>query len=197
MIHEPPADVPADVLFRRLLRVPRAQLAVDVPLIGRGTVVAIAGQELREAHDEQGDAPDAVKTSRVSARIIALSLHDATGPVFASAAEVGQLEEDDFERVAAAVVPAVTSISPAFGVSNIDAWEARLAAGARHPSNWLAARALGCCYDKRTLTIPKGKRTYYEQHVTDRPDRYFGMPLGELTDGQWLCFRAAKQAVSR
>lgn len=199
MIEQPPSNVAPDALFRLLLRTPRPTLPVviSMPGVAAGgafSVRAITGTELFGARDQADTEPEPLRDRVMVAQLIALSLVQGGAPVFTSPAELGQLDEDDYLAVASVVLPAVATISPVYGLSDTAAWESRLVAGAQHRSNQVAAAALADCRERRTLIRVRNKARCYQITTTDRPDRYYGLPLGQLTDGHWLCYRAACRA---
>lgn len=77
---------------------------------------------------------------------------------------------------------ALEALAPHYGAPRSDA----LAEGARELANLAAAYQLGGCFD----ALPSGL-------VVDRPDRYFGKPLGALLDCQWLAYRAARDVYEQ
>lgn len=78
------------------------------------------------------------------------------------------------------VEEALERISPIFGLALEDPWYAALIAGARDPSNQVAAYALGSSFE------------LIGKVLVDRPALYFGVPPGELVDAHWFAYRAAK-----
>jgi hypothetical protein len=128
--------------------------------------------------------------------LIHLALYENGRQVFASEDSVDQLDGDDFTAVSAAVMPALGVVSPVYGMSDTDAWRGVLVAGCKHASNMHTAGVLGSCVSETSVSKPAGKgRVLHTLHRRERPDRFFGLPLGQLTDGHWLCFRAARRYV--
>ena len=119
----------------------------------------------------------------------ALSLHQDGERVFASGHQLCELLSDtEATDVSAAALGALRIISPSFRACDYDAWLAKLTIGAGHWTSRPQAAALAVCID-----VAAGMTT----RITPRPDRYFGLPMGQLTDGQWLAYRAARQAIDK
>ena len=66
--------------------------------------------------------------------------------------------------------------------------DAVLMKGARHVSNYTITRALGGCME---YAIGMSM-----MHTAERPDRWFGVPLAEMCDAHWFCFRVARRIVA-
>jgi hypothetical protein len=128
--------------------------------------------------------PDVLRPTLIAAELTALSLHDGEARVFADGAEILRLfTERDAVALMRATLEALEVISPSFRRIDEETWERRLAEGAKTGGNAEQAIALALCMDEGVRTgIP-------------RPERYFGLPAGQLTDGQRLVFRAARRAV--
>jgi hypothetical protein len=191
---EPPRHVSPARLFRILLRRPRARIAIpgrlrgaeETPLFAQ----ALTGLEWGEARDEaDGLAAPEARIGRLSCGLIARALVlDDGARVFADAAEAAELlEEPEVHDLGADVLRALAVIGPTYAHSDAGAWAAVLAAGARDAANLHTAFVLGRSID---VSLGSGLRA-----VVSRPDRFFGCPLAELTDGQWLAFRAARKVV--
>ncbi len=182
--HGPPLRVAPERLFRLLLRTPRARLPIALPIAGAPPapffVQAIHPLDEAEAIERHAGAPEALRPHLVAAELTALALHEGDARVFADGAELGRmLGERDAVVLMRATLEALDVISPSFRRIDVDAWEKRLAAGALIGLNANHARLLDLCVEN------------------DRPrlDRYFGLPLGQFTDGQWLAFYAARRAL--
>ncbi len=201
----PPSDVPAERLFRLLLRAPRASLPVRLPIAGAEGGAFCFDAEVRALHplddaaavDAVAEHSEEVRAYMLGAELTALSLHDAGGRrMFATARAVLDMDERDADAVIAATVRALRTVSPSLLRCNHDAWLAYLTLGAAHPSNYARAAALAGCTDGREEIVdargkPVGSR------VIQRPDRFFGVPIGDMTDGQWLAYRAARAATTK
>lgn len=184
---KPPRDVPAERLFRLLLGAPRPALPIshrvrgleDVPLEVRALrpLEEAALYDVVSALEHEESRPRALV-----AEVVAAALWTPRGPAFSSGEGVGALYDDEADELAAAVLSTLDVISPSYRTADAKAWDDVLAEGARAPANISPALALGGC-------VEVGWR------ATPRPDLYFGLPLRELTDGQWMAFRAARAFV--
>jgi hypothetical protein len=180
----PPRHVAPERLFRLLLRSPRAALPIALPiagaLAGAFRVCAIHPLDEAEAIERHATAPEPVRLHLVAAELTALALHEGDARVFADGAELSRmLREREATALIRAAIEALDVISPSFRRIDLDAWEARLAKGALAGANAHQARLLDAC-------VENGE---------PRLDRYFGLPLGQLTDGQWLAFYAARRTL--
>ncbi len=82
---------------------------------------------------------------------------------------------------------ALDTVSPTYVLSDVAEWHRVLVAGARHPTNWWTVREMANCVD---VSLGPGQAFAHE-----RPDRYFGLPVRELTDGHLMAYRAARAAT--
>lgn len=76
----------------------------------------------------------------------------------------------------------VEAWAPHYGAPRTDA----LKQGARDLANLSATYQLGACFD----VLPSGL-------IVERPDRYYGKPLGSLLDCQWIAYRTAREAYDQ
>ena len=106
---------------------------------------------------------------------------------FDGVADVAALSSAEATELAAEVLAALAIVSPTYAHSDSAAWEAALHQGARAHENIHDAIWLGQCVDTSA-----GFSVVY---TTPRPDRYFGLPIGELTDGHHMAFAAARRVV--
>jgi len=183
---QPPAGVAPERLFRLLVQRPRAEMpiafrfaGIDEPLAVR----ALRGPESSAQWPEEG-LPASVAEGRHLAGLIAAALRHRGAPVFETPEQASDLAPGEFYALAGAVVEALSVISPLLGRVDRDAWLTTLAKGAWHPSNRVDAEAMCLAHD-----VVLGSKVYYHP----RPDRYYGAPLCELTDGQMLAFTAARK----
>jgi hypothetical protein len=186
----PPAGVAPARLFRILLQRPRAVAPLTRRITGAEGIAlrvrAVSGlDEAAVADAAEGAGPTGA--SRAAAELISRALFTSDGPAFATAADVGVLM--DFEAVALArdVRAVLDVISPTYARCDVGAWASILKKGAHAAMNWAETLALGGCVD-----IAYGFST---GRLIERPDRYFGVPLAEMTDGQWMVYRAALDVV--
>lgn len=181
----PPKHIPAGRLFRLLLARPyavtpivyRIRGAEHIPLRVRALS---ASDEMAIA--DVGEARPNTRASACASELVRRALLAPGGPAFASAEEVDQMPIESVLSLAKAVREALNIISPTYALAEVALWDARLKEGAR--ANWSEAIALGGCSD-----IAFG---FKSGRLTERPDRYFGLPLADMTDGQWMAYRAAR-----
>ena len=175
----PPLGVPAPKLFRQLLQsrpvrqLPFRFVGVDHdPLQVRGLSLL----EAQEARDEADDE---------TAAIVAHCVLDAHGArVFRSADEVLDLPEGESVALKSAALGVLDAFCPLPGRSDLVAWRETVAKGARDPSNVTIVGLLGAAYE-----IAGG---ISKPRFIDRPERYFGVPLRDLSYAQLLAFRVAR-----
>ncbi len=137
----------------------------------------------------EGVEPRAVWLDRLSLHLLVASLWTPAGPAFPGGAEeAGALEEDEGERLVGEALGALAVVSPSYTRSDSDAWAAALLKGAADPSNMRIAFTLAGAVDV-ALGYGGGRIT------TARPDRYFGLPFAELTDGHLMAYAAARVFV--
>ncbi len=183
----PPLHVAPERLFRLLLRSPRASLPIAPPIAGTPAILAVrAVHSLDEAEaiERHTGAPESLRPALVAAELTALALHEDDAPVFAEGTQMLRLlTERDAMALMRTTIDALNVISPSFRRIDEEAWVRRLAEGAKTGGNAEQAIALALCVEGNARTgIP-------------RPEWYFGLPAGQLTDGQRLAFRAARRAV--
>jgi hypothetical protein len=97
------------------------------------------------------------------------------------------LQEHEAAGLLRATSDALRVISPVFPLSDPEKWGERLQLGAG--VNVSDAIAIGHCYD-----VALG---FGEGRIMPRPDRYFGLPFRELTEGQWFLYRACRAWVEK
>lgn len=124
------------------------------------------------------------RSGATTAGIVAAALLSRGAPVFRSGREVMGLPCETFAGLSGAVMAGLGTISPLYGWSNIDAWLTALERGSRHPSNAAARETMRISHD-----ITLGSKAFF----LPRPDRFYGLPLCALTDGQLLAFRSCRQ----
>jgi hypothetical protein len=185
---QPPPDIPPPRLFRLLCTTPRPLWAIAYRIRGAdGVPLSVRGLRWAECA-EMYDVPDGpAHISHVAARVVATALCTPAGPAFSCAAEVDRLSEPEVLTLAGDVLDALAVISPMYGRVNADLWKARLYEGAAHPVNLNAAVAMAECCD---IAIGFGGSARIA-----RPDRYFGLSVSQLTDGQLMAYRAACSLV--
>lgn len=187
MLLGPPAHVEPARLFRLLIQRPRPRL----PLTWRASaaphvalyVVALRGVEQEEAHDAskaRGGPPD-VQQRALWAELAVRSLRTDDGPALGSAAQLDGLPGHEGAALLGALATALATISPTYGWSDWPAWDRALRKGAEHRSNYGEALTMGACADFGAMG-----------GSSPRPDRYYGLPVADITDGQLMAYRAAR-----
>lgn len=184
----PPRDVQPARLFRLLLRRPRPVLpiafrfawAADMELAVRG----LTALEDATAGDVDPDMPAEVRHSEVARRLISAWLLVDGAPAL-SAEDVAALTEAEAGALWRAVRAAAAIVSPQYRTADVDAWTTALEAGAKHPSNRAVASIV---HFSTELVIGMGGGAN-----VSAPDRYFGIPYADLTDGQIMAYQAAKK----
>ena len=184
----PPKGIPNARLFRLLLARPRpwwplslrVAAAPETPL----HVVALRGVEVEEALDAaKAHGGEDAHFDRFKLEVVARALHTPDGRAFGSADEPGALTDTEGEALVGAVLEGLAIVSPTYARSTVAAWEAALRDGARAGANLHEAVLLGGCVQHGWAGL------------TPRPDLYFGAPLADLTDGQMMAYRAAREVV--
>lgn len=190
---EPPSHIAPAKLFRLLLQRPRARVALAYRFAGaehvRLFVRALRSGELGEAFDAADHLPIELQGSRAMLELVARALVLEGGErVFVDGLAVAELLEGrEADRLALEVCQALAWISPTYARSDTAAWHRVLVTGARDGANLHDAYTLGRCVD---VALGSGFK-----QVTHRPDRYFGGAIADITDGQWMAFRAARSLV--
>jgi len=185
---QPPSYAP-ERLFRLLNRAPRPRLPVSLPFPGiertgcQFFVYGLTSTEIEEAFDESEAEHEAIRQSVLQARLIALSLYDGNTPAFESIDELLDLHSVMFDKLVVSLAPHLQNVSPTFGRIDSESWVAKLAQGAEHISNIQQAIALSQCKNGWTGAA--------------EPDRYYGVPQQQLTDGHWLCVMAAQKLAEK
>lgn len=187
----PPRDVPPERLFRLLLRRPRPVLplafrfpfAPDLALSVRGLTA------YEDACIGDVDPDDPTRKSVIGRRVIAAMLLADGAPAFAGPEAVGGLTEYEIAAVGSAVAEAAAVVSPMRRRVDRDAWDTALQRGAVHPSNIGLTVAVASASE--ALIAPRALI-----HVA-APERYFGAPIADITDGQLLAYYAAKAAMDK
>ena len=186
---KPPKEVAPERLFRLLSKKPRPWWPLEHRVAAaphvKLHVVALRGPEEAECY-ETGDVGTHAGRTAVTAALVVAALHDPRGRVFSEAAQVLMLPTPDFDALANAVFMALAIVSPTEGRVDMAAWSLALKLGAQHRQNINEAVAMAGSAD-----IVIGSKV----HLEPRPDRYYGMPQSDLTDGHRMAFRAAWEVV--
>lgn len=176
----PPPDVSPPRLFRLLVARPRPEQPIAFRFAGVEHAPLVVRAPLA---CEVNAALDVAPSDAAAAALVAVSLYADGARLFGSAADVLDLPDVELPALTRDVLSALARIAPMYGRCNEPAWHEALVRGSQHPSNRTAWRALAGSVD----IVLGAKRPIY----VERPDRYFGVPLADLTDGQWMAFRAA------
>lgn len=181
----PPESVPVGRLFRLVSRRPRPMMPIDHRIRGAESI-ALSIQALRPVEEAEAlGAPLGRDKSGISerhARLVAASLL-ADGSLAFSSHDVlmRHMASREFIRLANAVLDALATVSPSYLTSDTIAWRDGLRKGAKE--NVAVVSAMSSCVD---ISLGFGAH-----HAHGRPDRYYGLPVAELTDGQRMAFSAA------
>lgn len=171
---KPPFHVTPDVLFRRMLELPRPSKAIAYRIRG-AEHIPLTVRSLTW-HDEQ----DGTMLSYIRA-----ALWTPDGQAFSSVAEVGAMAESEVQDLANAVAEALTEVSPSYQRQDWPAWVEQLKLGAADWRNLTVTIALADCADEGYST------------TRPHPERYWGVRPCDLTDGQRMAAHAALVVVNR
>ena len=171
-------------LFRLLVdRAPRLPIAFrfadapEAPLVVRG----LRGSDVMGAIDSALDSPEDARELAFYPLMLEAALVSPDGRPFADAATYRGVDADELRRAWYAVSDALNIVSPIRATADVNAWNRVLHEGAQQ--NGGIVGRIGECLDVSVgfggvVRIP-------------RPDRFFGLPTCELTDGQLMAFAAA------
>lgn len=162
---------PPERLFRLLTKRPRPTL--PLPSLSFAPQIQLAVRAYSSA--EEGSWADQGPRHALAAIVQATVLW--RGVTALTEAQVSRMLPRDFAELTHAVAEAHAVASPTYTRCDTDAWFDVLLAGARHHTNYSTAILLGQSYDWTG--------------GGEQPDRYFGVPLADLTDGQVMAYRAA------
>lgn len=173
----PPDGIEPAALFRRLCQAPRAQIEIDFRFNFIDDLqLYVRALTALEFADALNAGPSA---------LIAASLFTADGPAFSCAQEADLLTELEEAEALTAVLDGLGECSPMYSTCDTLNWSSVLKKGADHGSNVSLTHSLGGCVDAG-----------FERYV-ERPDRFFGVPLMCITDGQWMAYRAARNVYEK
>lgn len=176
---KPPQDVEPGKLFRLLLRRPRPLLRMTYRL-DVAEDVALYARALTPS--ERAIVRDADETER-STLFLSLAVCDGQGaPIFATPEQAWGLQEQEADELSAAVMTAHRVIAPTYDWSDVAAWNKALAAGAGEAGSYALMHQIAASFTPTTAL----KRLFQP-----RADRFFGLPLADITDGQRMAFLAA------
>lgn len=182
-MHEPPNA--ATCTPARLFRVltsgqPRWPLSYRPPGLERFALEArgLSACEAADLFDELDRLERDKRAALLTLDLIALTLLADGRRAFSSPDEVAGLPSHVVTSLGLAVFDALRVCGPLYRSTNDAAWERVLRQGAKE-NPWTASVIGACVDDGPSLII-------------GRPDRYWGKPVIEITDGQWMAFRASR-----
>jgi hypothetical protein len=187
----PPPKCDKRFLFRGLIRRPRPQRALSFRVRGAEHIKlyarALKGLEYVEAFEAGDDVePEHLSISTITAELLSMTVYTASCRAFASGDMVMRLSDNEMSQLGREALDALHFISPTYQRSNLAAWEIALKEGAAHQSNFQEAIAMYKSCD----------RVGMDGTIHERPDRYYGLPMCELTDGHLMVFSAAVKFIS-
>ncbi len=186
---EPPRKFDPGRLFRLLAHPDRPRLPISHRIRGAENVpLEVRAPTCCEFHEalEAPEHPDGMPWRAIIAATVWSGDRRAFG---ISGVSVGQLTEAEFKHLRDQVRKALDVIAPMAGRCNEPAWIAALAQGAAHTFN---RRQTGLMAASRDLVIG-----YSSSVRMFRPDRYYGKPLAQLTDGQVMAYSAACDLIDK
>jgi hypothetical protein len=119
--------------------------------------------------------------------LLLYSVMSGESQVFQTMADVGELHDDDAQSLDAEASKALAIVGPTYDRVDWMKWNDRLIQGADKGGALQAG--LGICVDF-ALGFGVGR-------AIERPDRYWGCPIADLTDGHWMAYRAAREVYER
>lgn len=183
----PPRGVSPARLFRLLLSTPRPKTTIEAEFARIGKlrldVVGLTSLEFERALDRYDTRERALD------EVIAQSVYEGGAKAFASVEQVRSLSPRELERLGHQVLDALNIVSPIASRCDYVGWMRTLEKGAKHSTNSFLTFGVGSCVDYAIGA--------HRMQLTIRPDRYFGLPACELTDGQQMAFRAAVNVVQK
>lgn len=191
-----PPPIPPERLFRRLLWCPRPWAPVDYRYPTRPDLAlhvrALTPYEIACAMDVDipGGLPASVTSDAAMAGLATAALWEPSGPVFSSPQEASKMPQREWTRLMSATLTALYGIMPSRVFCqghDWAAWGKVLEKGATHPSNFTEALRIRSCHD---VAVGWAGRSFHR-----RPDRYFGLPVSEITEGQQLAFDIAFDSI--
>ncbi len=174
MLVKPRIIMPLDY---RLISAPQLQLAVR----------SLRGVEDAECYTlgVAHEIPE-LRNDDIGRRLVVAALCKLSGDPLTTYEDLGGLPSAELSTLAAVVSGALDGISPTHWRCNVTEWIRVLSKGALHVTNRPEVLAIVHCGDV-AIGYSGGNRT-------PRPDRYFGMPVSDLTDGQRMAIEAAHEA---
>lgn len=106
---------------------------------------------------------------------------------FSCPEEIFKLHKEEVDAIYSEVSVALSEISPLYASIDHVEWMKVLKEGALHQTNVSTTWSMSECVD----IVAVGDSTI----KLSRPERYYGIPPVELSDGQRLAFSAAREAI--
>lgn len=134
--------------------------------------------------------PPEVAADRAMAGVVTAALWTPQGPAFSDPNEAAGMPQREWDRFMDAALRALYGVMPARVFCDEPQWrewQTTLTKGAKHISNCTEMLRIHSCCD---IVIAGTGRVFVR-----RPDRYFGVPVADLTEGQQLAFNAAFYAA--
>jgi hypothetical protein len=182
VFEKPPEDIPPEELFRLITRRPYPVIPISIRLRGAESI-ALSVRALTWCEEMEIQDLHSQKESTLSLAYIAKSLMADGEQAFSSYEQASMLSESEIQRLEPEVALALSKVCPCVFRSDMSAWEFALYEGAKHLTNAHAvSMAMSCIEDGSEM-------------VTQRPDRFYNMPLLELTEGHALAFRSACKVI--
>lgn len=178
---KPPEHIPPARLWRQLIMLPRPTLPLAYRIRG-AEHVPLSVQALRSSEYAAAIEGD---VATMPSRLVAAALLVDGRPAFASPDEVLHLHERELVELAVHVRDALRIVGPTLYTSDTDAWERVLVEGCSAAANAYEAWSLGGCVN---VSWGMGRKAV---HVTQDPERWFGVPQRELLDCHWMAYFAA------
>lgn len=134
--------------------------------------------------------PRAAVADRSLAGIVAASLWEGDRLAFATPEDIGRMPQREWTALLSASLTALCGVMPSRALCSEGQWKEwalALGKGAQHASNATETMRIATCCDVVVGFAAVSRRR--------RPDRYFGMPIADLTEGQQLAFDAAYDVI--
>jgi len=183
---KPPVGYPKEKLFRKLLELPRPTWPLKFRVEGvphiRLHVRAIKSIQAADVNDGLLEIEHReVRQYEGAARVISLCVYTDKGRAFTSPDQALRLSESELDQLGSEITVALQHCSPTFRRSDAQSWELALKEGAQHMSNFYESMSMYRSCDRAGM----------DANLVERPERYFGVPMCELTDGHLMVFSAA------
>lgn len=154
------------------------------------SVTGLRARDLHTARDNApGDLSDDDQAIWVATEMCAKSLYGDGLIAFRDGQQLRELmTESETHRLLATVQEAWRTIAPLQGSCSLE-WKVQLELGALHSTNLADSLLMSDCVE--SVPTEKGSRFIF------RPDRFYGVEVRKLTDGQLMAFDAGYTIVRR